>query len=331
MATPPGATPKLGLSRPPFDGDGALVNTESAGGRPVPSLSESDRQRITEQLQGSGVSYEQFSSLMDQLHTPDPEQRDGVFYDRDTGRPAASYSSYLERREARDRLQKLGVLPDEGIIARWGGTVSQGTAQPPQDVKIEGEAEPLNLQTSGGLTADELGGGSARTPAGASGADDYAQVDMSTSPGLSSNVDAVLDSTTGAPSVHVGGAAPDVAGLGGLPRLDGTAEPTPTMRLDDGSSERGEIGGLRSFSGQTVAINSLELGGHVAPWEPELAQPEDTPAPSSPATWRGHSVVFINNEPVEVQDLVKQAERELRDPVGGSGSTTPLGSAFQGG
>ena len=272
VATPPGATPKLGLSRPPFDGDGALVNPESVGGRSVPSLSESDRQRITEQLRGSGVSYEQFSSLMDQLHTPDPEQRDGVFYDRDTGRLAASYNSYLERREARDRLQKLGVLPDEGIIARWGGAVSQGTAQPPQDVKIEGEAEPLNLQTSGGLTADELGGGSARTPAGASGADDYAQVDMSTSPGLSSNVDAVLDSTTGAPRVHVGGAAPDVVDLGGLPRSDGTAEPTPTLRLDDGSSERGEIGGLRSFSGQTVAINSLELGGHVTPREPELAQ-----------------------------------------------------------
>ena len=93
VADPSGTSAKFGLSRPPFEGDEALANTESAAG-----LSDSDRQRITAQLQGSGVSYAQFASLMDQLHTTDPEQRDGVFYDRETGRPAASYSSYLERR-----------------------------------------------------------------------------------------------------------------------------------------------------------------------------------------------------------------------------------------
>ena len=148
--------------------------------------------------------------------------------------------------------------------------------------------------------------------------------------GTARNVDAVLGSAAGGPRVHVGGGAPDASALGGLPQSEDTTEPTQTLRLDDGGSERGEIGGLRSISGQTVAFNSLELGGHVTPREPELAQPEDTPAPSGPATWRGHSVVFINNEPVEVQDLINQAKRDLRDPVGGSGATTNLGRAFQG-
>ena len=144
VADPSGASAKFGLSRPPFEGDEALANTESAAG-----ISDSDREAITALLQGSGVSYAQFASLMDQLHTPDPEQRDGAFFDRDTGRPAASYSSYLERREARDRLQELGVLPDEGIIARWGSGASP-VATPPQETPPQDEETPLESREATG-------------------------------------------------------------------------------------------------------------------------------------------------------------------------------------
>ncbi len=72
------------------------------------------------------MSPEQFVALMDQLKTPDPVQRDGRFYDPETGRPAASYAGLIERQEARRALTLAGVLPDDDTIEQWG-QASDGT------------------------------------------------------------------------------------------------------------------------------------------------------------------------------------------------------------
>ena len=63
-------------------------------------------------------------------------------------------------------------------------------------------------------TQETTVGGEVRPPQGASYADDYAAVDLSTLE-FNSNVDAVLDSAVGGSRVHVGGAAPDVGELAG--------------------------------------------------------------------------------------------------------------------